>query len=442
MKNILSLILFFFLIGSFSYSQTRVIPAPAQSQPILLKGGVAHLGDGRAIQNAAIGFAEGKITLVVDASTAKIDESGYQVIDISGKHVYPGFILVNSNLGLVETSSIADTRDFAETGELNPSVRSIIAYNTDSELIPSMRYMGILIAQATPSSGIISGSSSIVQLDAWNWEDASFKEDDAIHMNWPVKMRPPRFFLGETQGRPNPNYEKSVDAIEQLFSDALAYQKEETRKINLKLEAMLPLFEGGKALHIHTDDAKSIINACKTAQKYGVKRIAVIGGEEALLVKDFLKSHKIPVVLTNIHSLPSRDHEDTVFPYKLPKMLQDAGLDFCITNSSDMTARQRNLPFTAGTAVAYGLGYEDAVKAITLDAARILGISDRTGSLEEGKDATLFVSTGDALDMRSNNVEHAFIQGRQIQINARQQFLYEKYSDKYGHKVYLQKEKN
>ena len=440
MKNISFIFLFLLLAVSFSYGQTGNIPAPAQNQAILLKGGIAHLGNGQAIQNSAVGFSDGKITLVTDATNSRIDESGYQVIDITGKHVYPGFILANTNTGLVETSSVADTRDFSETGELNPSVRSIIAYNTDSELISTMRFMGILIAQATPSGGIVSGSSSIVQLDAWNWEDAAYKVDDAIHMNWPSKMSRPNFFSGQTQGRPNPNYQKTVDKIEQLFVDALTYQNEPKPAFNLKMEATLGLFDGSKALHIHTNDAKSIISSCKLAQKHGVKKIVIVGGGEALLVKDFLKKNNIPVILTSIHSLPSRDHEDTVLPFKMPGLLKDAGVDFCITNSMGMTARQRNLPFTAGTAVAYGLEYEEAIQAITASTARILGIDDQVGSLETGKDATLFVSTGDALDMRTNNVELSFIQGRQVQLNGRQQFLYEKYSKKYGHKVHLTKE--
>lgn len=425
------------------FAQTRVIPAPAQDQAILIKGATAHIGNGEVIQNAVVAFDKGKITLVGDAASTNVNEANYEVIDASGKHVYPGFILFSTNMGLVETGSTEDTRDFSETGTFNASVRSIVAYNTDSELIPTMRFMGILMAQATPSGGVITGNSSVVQLDAWNWEDAAYKADDAIHLNWPVKNIGPRWWLGETQGRLNPRYNSTIKGMTQFFQDAHTYQMDEgDAPFNLKMEGMKGLFDGSKALNIHVNDAKSIIESYKFAQKFGIDKVVVIGGGEAHLITDFLKENNIPVVLTNIHAKPSRAHDDTVLPYKLPKILKDAGVDFCITNNMSMTARQRNLPFTAGTAVAYGLEYEDAVKAITHDPARLLGIDDQVGTLEKGKDATLFISKGDALDMRGNNLEIAYIQGRSIMLNTRQQFLYKKYSDKYGHEVFLNEDKN
>lgn len=429
------------ILSYASAAQSSVVPAPPQEKPVLLKGAIAHIGDGNVIQNSVIGFDKGKITYIGNAGASTLNESQYQVIDVSGKHIYPGFILIGTNLGLVETSSTEDTRDFSETGELNSSVRSIVAYNTDSELIPTMRFNGILMAQTTPMGGIITGNSSVVQLDAWNWEDAAYKTDDAIHLNWPSKMLPGRFFLGETQERKNPEYEQTLENMHQFFENAITYKKApENVPFNLKMEGMEGLFDGSKGLFIHVNDAKAIIESVQFAQKHGVKKVVIIGGAEAHLITDFLKSNNIPVVLEDIHSLPNRPHDDAVLPYKMPKILKDAGVDFCISDLMSMTARQRNLPFTAGTAVAYGLEYEDAVKAITLDPARYLGIDGQVGSLATGKDATLFVSTGDALDMRGNNLEMAFIQGRRIQLNARQQWLYEKYSNKYGHKVYLDKQ--
>ncbi len=416
-------------------AQTRVIPADPQESPILLKGATAHLGNGEVIENAQIGFEAGKLTIVAQ-SDETVDDDGYTVIDLSGKHIYPGFIMPTTNLGLVEVSALRATRDAGEQGTYNPNVRSIIAYNTDSELIPTMRFNGILMAQITPESGVISGSSSIVQLDAWNWEDATYQTDDGIHLNWPSKMYGPRWWLGETEPRKNEDYDPIVQELNTMFEEAATYANLENREeTNLKLEAMQGFYDGSKTLYIHTDRAKSIVSSVKMAKSYGVERVVVVGGYEAILVKDLLLKHDIPVIIGNVHSLPGYDHEDTVYPFKQAADLDRAGITYCLGVNIGMTARARNLPFLAGTTVAYGVDYEKAVQSISLSTAKILGVDDRTGSLEVGKDATLFVSEGDALDMRTNKLLHAFIQGREIQLDARQQFLYEKYSHKYGHDI-------
>lgn len=421
------------LVGGLN-AQTRVVPAPAQEKPILLEGATIHTGTGQVIENGLIGFAEGKITVVGAAGTSVPNRSDYEVIDVAGKQIYPGLILIGSSLGLVEVNSVKATFDYAEQGDFNPNVRALVAYNTDSELIPTFRYNGILLTQSTPSSGMISGTSSVVQLDAWNWEDAAYQADDAIHMNWPTKEFGPRWWMNETEPRPNPNYNRMVQEAEQLFADAIAYgtaaDKEET---NLKLEAMQGLFNGDQALFIHTNDARSIVASIKMARKFGVERIVLVGGYQSLLVKDLLVSEKIPVVLNGIHELPDYDHEDTVFPYKMAKEFTDAGIEVIISGGSGYDAR--NMCFFAGTTVARGLDYEKAVEAMTLAPAKALGIADRAGSLEKGKDAMILIVEGDLLDMRTSKVEQAYIQGRKIQMDARQQWLYKKYSEKYGHDV-------
>jgi len=420
------------LMAFNALGQTSVVPANPQSKAILLKGGVAHLGNGTVIQNSVIAFDNGKLTVVGDATNTRVDETQYDVRDINGKHVYPGFILPNTDLGLVEVGAIRHMRDNIEQGDIKPNVRTLISYNTDSELIPTLRFNGILLAQVTPAGGIITGTSSIMELDGWNWEDAAHTIDDAMHVNWPGRMRREFDFSTFTVTRvPNDNYDANIDKLEKLFDDAKSYSglasKEAT---NLKLEAMLGLFNGSKALHIHTNNAKSIIESVNFAKRHGVQRIVLVGAREAMLVKDFIKGNNIPIVLTDVHRTPSRAGEDVDYPYKLPYLLTQEGIQFCLGYGGTMNSR--NLGFFAGTAVAYGMEKEEALKLITSNTAKILGIDSRVGTLEAGKDATFFVSEGDALDMRTNILTHAFISGKEIQLNGMQQQLYEKFKRKYG----------
>jgi len=421
----------FALMVSHTFAQSNQ-PAPDQSRPILLMNGVAHLGNGEVINNSAIAFENGKITLVVDATSAKIDASKYEKIDISGKHVYPGFILPNSSLGLVEVESVNATIDSREVGSLNPNVRSIIAYNTDSELIPTFRHNGILTAQVVPSGGPISGTSSIVQLDAWNWEDAIVKADDGVHLSWPARKFRPRWWRGETEYRVNKNYDKSVAALEKLFNDTKAYSENNGGVMNLKLEAMKGIFDGSKQLFIHENEAKSMIESVQMVKESGVKNIVISGGREAAMIVDFIKDNDISVILGGVHNMPSREEEAVDLPYETPAILHKAGIKFCIAYGGS-TMSERNLPFLAGTAAAYGMDKEEALKLITSNTAEILGLTD-LGVLKNGNRATLFVSEGDALDMRTNQVIHAFIDGRKVKIDGMQEVLHERYKEKYGQK--------
>jgi len=433
MKKIINFAIALLTTGA-SFGQTSNIPAPPQSEPMVLRGATAHIGNGKVIENAVIAFENGKIT-AIGAENATSVPSGYKSIDVKGKHIYPGFILPTTDMGLIEVSSVRATADGSEIGDYNPNIRAIIAYNTDSELPPTMRFNGILMAQIAPSGGVIAGKSSVVQLDAWNWEDAAIKTDEGIHLFWPNKMSNPRWWLGETQGSKNERYEPTLMELSTLFKDASVYGQTTPDKTNLKLQSMQGLFDGTVTLYIYANLASSIIESIKMAQSHGVKKIALVGGAESLLVAEFLKSHQIPIILADVHALPGKDHDDTVLPYKLAAELHKEGIKFCFGFGGGMTARARNIPFYAGTAVAYGLPYEEAVKALTLNPATILQIDSFAGTLEVGKDATFFVSKGDALDMRTNQMEHVFIQGRQPQMEATQQMLYKKYSEKFGHKI-------
>jgi imidazolonepropionase-like amidohydrolase len=410
----------------------------AQTKGILILNGTAHIGNDSVIKNSLIGIKDGKIMLVADATTAKIDESAYEErIDATGKQIYPGIIAPNSTLGLTEIEAVRATNDFREVGTTLPNVRSLIAYNTDSKIIPTVRGNGILMAQVTPRGGLVSGTSSIVMLDGWNWEDAAYRIDDGIHINWPQLQS--RRYTDEdntTLGpyEKNKEYVKQTDILKKLFADAKAYNESSGKvESNLRFEAMKGLFNGTQTLYIHSNYVKEMIEAVNFVKQNKIAKAVIVGGRESWMIADLLKENNIAVMISRVHELPDRTEDDVDQPYKLPAILQKAGVLFCLNNEGDMEAMgARNIPFLAGTAAAYGLTKEQALRAVTLNTAKILGIDKTTGSLETGKDATLFISTGDALDMKSNNVEKAFVRGNSIDLNNDQKVLYEKYKSRYG----------
>lgn len=423
------LAMLFCLVSATIFAQ----PADSQKQSILIVGAHAHLGTGISIENSAIGFRDGKIDFVGTASAA--NRGNYQqIIEASGNHVYPGFINVNSTLGLQEIDAIRASNDLAETGSFNPNVRSIIAYNAESMIIPTSTTNGMLLAQITPRGGVISGTSSVVQLDAWNWEDAIVLEDDGIHLNWPNLTSKSGWYLAPGELKANEGAQKTIQELEDFFADAANYcLTSNPAKSNLRLQAMCHLFDGKKSLYIHASYAKDMSSAIQFAKKHGVKKMVIVGGYESFLITDMLRENKIPVVLNRIYSLPGEPGDDIELPYKLPGILHSQGVKFCFDNDdSHERMMVRNIPFYAGTAVSYGLPYEQAIKSLTLEAAGILGIDNRYGSLEVGKSATLFVSVGDAIDIIGNQITTAFIDGRSINLKNRQEQLFERFREKYS----------
>ncbi|MCC6459023.1 MAG: amidohydrolase [Saprospiraceae bacterium] len=406
-------------------------PAPPQAGAILVIGATAHLGNGNVLANSAIAFEKGKITLVADAATIRLDRSKFvRIYDATGKHVYPGFIATDSRLGLVEIDAVRATQDFSELGTLNPNARAVVAYNTDSEVLPTVRSNGILQAQVVPTGGLLSGTSAVVQLDAWNWEDAAVRADDGHHLNWPTtqvrrRFGPPR----AAEAAPANQYDKTVDELHRFFGEARAYaQKTAPEAKNPRFESMRGLFDGSQKLYIHTGAAKTMQEAVLFAEQYGMKPV-LVGAVECWMITDFLKAHQVPVILAEPQRLPSREDEDYDQPYKTAAALHEAGIPFALSGNGSW--RQRNLPFEAGQAVGFGLPYEAAVQALTLSPAAILGIGGSTGSLETGKDATLFISEGDALDMRSCRLMAAFIQGREISLDNKHKQLNRRFEEKY-----------
>ncbi|KRP27408.1 MAG: amidohydrolase [Cryomorphaceae bacterium BACL22 MAG-120619-bin32] len=428
MKNIFKTLLIFAFVGNILAQQT---PASKQITAFSIEGATAHLGNGKIIENSLIMFADGKITFVGSAMT-KIARMG-TTIKAEGKHIYPGFIALDATLGLVEIDAVKASDDESEIGIMNPHVRSLIAYNAESKLVESMRPNGVLMAQITPKGGAISGTSSIVQLDAWNFEDASIKTDDAIHLNWPGSFTSGRWWLGEDPAlKPNSEYPKNIDKINSFLTDAKHYNSVKSDIKHLPLAATKGLFDGSQKLYIHVNGQKEITDAINISKELGIKNLVIVRGEGAEKVTDLLISNNIPVILSRPHRNPNSEDDAYDDTYTIAKNLIEKGVLVGIGMEGQMDRMNtRNLPFYAGTFAAFGVEKEKAVQMITGDAAKILGIDAFAGTLEVGKDATLFISDGDALDMRTNQISDAYIQGRKISLETHQTTLWKRYSNKF-----------
>ncbi len=436
MKKIIYPITTLLLITGFAKAQETVYPTKEDKGRFYITNGTVHIGNGQVLDNATIEVNNGKISQIGTGIT--VSRENAQVYDAKGKQVYPGLILPSTDVGLKEIANgVRGSNDYQELGEYNPNVRSIVAYNTDSKIIATLRANGILLANIAPEGGVISGSSSVVQLDAWNWEDASYKQDAGIHLNLPsFIVRTSRRFgppaLGTT---PPPDPVKlALDKIEEIknfFREAKAYLQETAHKAtNLKFEAVKGLYDKTQKLFVHADQVKQMLIAIDFVKEFGFD-VVIVGGSESFQVANLLKQNNIAVVLDSQHALPAMEDDDVDQPYKTPAALQRAGVLFAL-NDTHTESRYRNLSFNAGTAATYGLTKEEALQAITLNAARILGIADKTGSLEAGKDANIVISEDDILDMKSSNVIHAFIQGRDVNLDNKQKQLYERYKYKYN----------
>lgn len=401
-------------------------PAPDQDKPILIRDAMVHVGDGTVIRDGDILFDEGKI---VDIGVEVAAPADAEIIDGTGKQVYPGLIALNSQLGLVEIGAVRSTNDQRETGRLNPNARSVIAYNTDSQVIPTVRSRGVLLAQIVPVGGSISGRSSMVHLDGWNFEDAVVGEDDGVHINWPRRSS---WSWQTRQITENKNYRLQVVELTNFLREAAAYCGGNRRGDRLlKLEAMCDAVGGTKNVYLHMDGAREILQSVKLIKEMGGRPV-IVGGQDAHRVGDFLKREGVPVILSSTQALPDRQDDDIDGPFRKPALLAEAGVEFAISHGGYW--EQRNLPFVAGQAVGFGLDYGAAVRAITLTPARIAGISDRYGSLESGKSATLIIVEGDVLDMRTSVVQKAFIDGREVDLDNKQSELARKFREKYARK--------
>lgn len=411
------------------------VPGALQKQPVALTNATIHPVSGPAIEKGTIVFDGGKIkALGKDVSVP----AGAETIDLAGKHVYPGLFEPLNDVGLVEINSIRATIDGQEVGQLNPNVRAVVAINPDSELIPVTRSNGILVTLVAPYGGLMSGRSGVVQLDGWTWEDMTIKSDVALHIQWPQSAGGGgRRGRGGGEEATGARGEQGIEQIRQAFADARAYGA--ARKADPKfardarLESLQDVLEGKLSVVIYADDLRQITGAVAFAEREKLKLI-IAGGYDAPQCAALLKKHDIPVIVGGTYRLPRRRGDAYDTAYAVPAELHKAGIRFCISARARFGASQvRNLPYHAAAAVAFGLPAEEALKAITLYPAQILGVADGVGSLDVGKDATLFVADGDPLDTPTQ-VTAAWIAGRKVDLNDRHKTLYHKYEEKYERK--------
>lgn len=420
-------VLFFLLAGvsSIVYGQ--------QHQRILLLNGYLHVGNGTIVESALIGIENGIIKEIANSlsATYRLDDWD-TVIDVQGQHVYPAFVAPNSTLGLTEIDAVRATRDFEEVGQYNPHIRSQIAYNVESNVISTVRTNGVLLTQATPRGGAVSGTSSIMALAGWNWEDATIVKDDGIHVNWPTSIQ---YNSNPGEKKRHERYEAEKRALYSFFQLAKTYAKtNRTDQKDVRLEAMRECFDGKKRVYVHADELQQLLDIIDFVNEFELAFPVIVGGYDSYVIADKLKDEKIPVMLKRLHSLPQQEEESPDMTYRIPGLLQRAGVLFCLQNEGDMEAMNaRNIPFLAGTTTAYGLTEEQAIRSVSLSACEILGIEKHYGSVEKGKSATLFVSKGNALDMRTNQVTVLLIDGMIVSTDNFQSDLYKKYRNKYTH---------
>ena len=408
------------------------IPGEEQKQPIALVGGTIHTVSGPTIEDGVLLFERGRITKI--GKDIELPANTKQ-ISVVGKHVYPSLFDAHTNLGLVEVNSVKATVDDHETGHINPNVKAQVAYNPDSEIIPVTRSSGVLLSLVAPTGELVSGRSAVMQMDGWTWEDATLRDDIALHMTWP-DMMPVYAWLAEKSPKEQMEArDKQLDELRQTFANAEAYRKARQaagsrQPVDARWESLLPVLAGKLPVIIHADEAQGIQAAVAFCERHKLKMI-LYGGYDAEHCAALLKKHNIPVIVAGVQRLPMRRAEEYDAPYTLPERLRKAGLKFCISVSGRFGASNvRNLPYNAGMAVAFGLPHDEALKSITLYPAEILGVADRVGSLDAGKDATLIVTDGDPLET-ATQVEAAFIQGRAVDLNDRHKRLWKKYEEKY-----------
>lgn len=407
------------------------IPGAAQTKPILIQGATIHVIDGSSIEKGSVLFEAGKITAVGKTVQKPV---GALVIPGDGKHVYPGLIESYSDIGLREISAVEATDDRTEHGDQNPNVRSWVAVNPDSELIPVTRAGGVLTAMTVPRGRWLQGQSAVIHLDGWTIKDMIVSAPAGLCVNWGA-MHP----SDDDANKAREKREHKLSMLDDLMDQARRYGKaRKTRPENtptdLRLESLLPVVSGERPL-IAEAESQHVIESAIAYAKSNHLKLVIYGGYDAESCSEMLKQFDVPVIIGSTYRLPRRRDDPYDFAYTLPARLHKAGVKFAIggtgTGGPGGAANARNLPYHAAVAVAYGLDPQTALRSITLSAAEVLGVDDRLGSLSIGKEATLIVADGDILETETH-VTAAYIRGAKVDLGSRHKMLYEKYRLKYS----------
>jgi imidazolonepropionase-like amidohydrolase len=426
------------LSGAFALAQDLLPKAAPQAGPIVLTNAVLHTVSGPVILGGSLWFENGTIRAVLAADQKPELPAGATavIIDLQGKHVYPGFVSAHTSLGLEEIGMVRQTVDVDEVGELTPEALALTAVNPDTTAIPVARSNGILAAAVFPRGGLLPGRVSLIQLDGWTNGELAVRGDAGPVVAWPARSYGNPSRRGRRGDAPQEDPATAVKKARQQIADAFlaarawlqARTVDPTIALDIRHLALVPALRGETPVFVQADQLEQIESAVLWAVEQNL-HIVIVGGREALLCADLLRRHNVPVVIDGTHKLPQRDDSPYSEAFELPSQLAKAGVRFCIASGSDFS-QERNLPYQAATAIAFGLEPKEALAAVTLRAAEILGVGDRLGSLTVGKDATLFVCDGDPLEL-TTKIEQAYVKGKQIDLRNKQTELAQKYRERY-----------
>lgn len=416
------------LVASALASATAAGQAsPGKDGTYLIKGGTVMSPDGqKTVANILV--RDNRIAQVGPNVTG----TDAQVIDATGKFIYPGMVDANTGIGLSEISSVQTTNFRSELGQFNPQLKAVVGLQVESELLGVTRANGVTTVITTPTGGAIAGEATLINTAGWTWEDLAIVKDAGIVFTLPTVGGGGRGGRGGGRGRGGVSDPAAQAQLVADFNEFMQQSKEYdagraagSTKLDLIYEAMRPLFAKQVPALMNANTEKQITDAIAFGEKWGF-RIVIMGGDEAWKVRKTLAEKHVPVVLNSIERAPE-DNQPYDEVYAQPGLLYDAGVKFAF--STGQGSNSRHVAFHAALAVAYGLKPEGALKALTIWPAEIFGADKDIGSIEPGKLANFFITTGDAMDLRTQ-VTGVFIKGRQVPDDDRSHRLYLKYKDR------------
>lgn len=412
------------LTGVFIGSAAR-----ADAETVLLAGAIVHTVSGETLRPGFV-VIDGEKIVSVGTNKPVADRT----IDLTGLHLYPGMIDADTVLGLNEIDAVRASVDDREVGAYTPEVTAWVSINPDSELIPVARVNGITHVNAMPSGGVVAGQSSLIRLAGWTIEDLAEKRQTGLNIYWPsmdLNTSPDNKKPLKDQDR---DRKMALRELDRFFDEATAYAKARAAgsasvDVVPAWEAMLPYVRGELPVFVHAEEIRQLRAALKWIEARKLKA-AIFGCRDAWQMAHEMATAKIPVVYDAVHELPDGEIDGYDAHFKAPALLVEAGVSVAISLGKDMEeSRARNLPYAAAQAMAYGLSADAALRSVTLAPAEILGVADRLGSIEVGKEASLFAADGDILDIRSN-VKQLWIAGEEVSLETRHARLYEKYRNR------------